>query len=140
MAYTYKERLERNKLRRRKLRENSNYRKKENDRQRERDNNNLEAYLLRVAKSRAKKRNIPFSINKKDIIIPTHCPLLGIKLKRSRKRLHPNSYSLDRINNDKGYIPGNVLVISQRANILKNNATLEELQLLVKNLTDYWTH
>lgn len=35
--------------------------------------------------------------------------------------------SLDRINPDRGYVPGNVQVISFRANTLKNNATREEL-------------
>ena len=39
-----------------------------------------------------------------------------------------------------GYIKGNVWVISNKANRIKNNATLEELRLLVKNLEDYWIH
>ena len=48
----------------------------------------------------------------------------------------PNSYSLDRIDSSKGYIPGNVWVISRRANAIKSDATLEELELLVKNLKE----
>jgi len=140
MAYTYEERLHRNKIRRQELRKNPEYRRLENEKQRIKDNNNLEAYLFRVAKSRAKQRNIEFSIAINDIIIPEYCPLLNIKLQKNRERLKSNSYSLDRINNDKGYIPGNIWVISQRANWLKNNASLEELTLLVKNLTDWWTH
>jgi hypothetical protein len=36
--------------------------------------------------------------------------------------------SLDRIKNSRGYVPGNVLVISLRANLLKGQATLAELQ------------
>jgi hypothetical protein len=35
---------------------------------------------------------------------------------------------------EKGYIKGNVWVISNRANTLKNDASLQELELLVENL------
>lgn len=38
------------------------------------------------------------------------------------------------IDSSKGYIKGNVWVVSKRANTIKNNATLEELELLVANL------
>jgi hypothetical protein len=39
-----------------------------------------------------------------------------------------SSYSLDRIDSDKGYVKGNVQVISYRANMLKSNASIEELE------------
>jgi len=39
----------------------------------------------------------------------------------------PNWPSLDRWDSTKGYVPGNVFVISYRANTLKNNATYEEI-------------
>jgi hypothetical protein len=51
-----------------------------------------------------------------------------------------NSYSLDRIDSNKGYVKGNVWVISRRANVIKNNATLEELELLTNNLKKFWRH
>lgn len=44
------------------------------------------------------------------------------------------SPSLDRIDSSKGYVKGNVRVISARANMLKNNATVEELTLVLKDL------
>jgi hypothetical protein len=64
-------------------------------------------------------------ITKEDIVIPDTCPLLGTPME---------SPSLDRIDSTKGYVKGNVWVISNRANTLKNDATLTELKTLVENL------
>jgi hypothetical protein len=81
--------------------------------------------MLSRAKYRAKQKGLDFNITKEDIVIPDICPLLGTPMK---------SPSLDRIIPEKGYIKGNVWVISNRANTLKNDATLQELELLVENL------
>jgi len=86
--------------------------------------------LLHTAKARAKKRDIEFSISVEDIILPEHCPVLGFKLEVHRGKGHggkENSYSLDRINPGLGYVPGNVQVMSLKANSMKFNATPEEL-------------
>jgi hypothetical protein len=48
--------------------------------------------------------------------------------------LQDNAASIDRIDSTKGYLPGNVQVISYRANILKQNATLHELKCLVRHM------
>jgi hypothetical protein len=89
---------------------------------------------LSQAKSRAYKNNIEFSLMKEDVVVPEFCPILNIKM--IRNKIHPksNSYSLDRINPKKGYIKGNVQVISHRANQIKSNATIEELELLLAYL------
>ena len=86
-----------------------------------------------ILKQRAKKSNLPFDIDQTYIqsIIPTHCPVLGIKLKNGNKIFHNNSLSLDKIIPSKGYVKGNVCVISDRANRLKRDATLDELKKLV---------
>lgn len=87
------------------------------------------------AKSRAKKRGIFFDISPEDIKWNDICPVLGIPivLRRQGKGGGPNSPSLDKIDNAKGYIKGNVRVISNRANKLKNDMTREECALLAAN-------
>jgi hypothetical protein len=92
--------------------------------------NHPEASLLAHAKQRAKKLGIPFAIKRTDIKIPEYCPVLGIKLTIAPK-LTFSSTTLDRIIPKLGYVPGNIAVISLRANQLKNNASLEELEALV---------
>jgi len=77
------------------------------------------------AKYRAKQKGLEFNITKEDIIIPDTCPLLGTPMQ---------SPSLDRIDSSKGYTKDNVWVISNRANTLKNDATIKELKMLVENL------
>ena len=97
-------------------------------------NRDLASLLLSQAKYRARKKCIEFSITKEDIVLPDECPILKIKLSRNKGHFDDNSYSLDRINPDRGYVPGNVQVISHRANQIKNNATISELEALLEYL------
>lgn len=92
--------------------------------------------LLILAKDRAKKRGIEFSITVEDFTPITHCPLLGIAIDFDKrgKGWGPNSPSIDRIDPLIGYVPGNVWVVSGLANRLKSDATLEQLEFLVLNL------
>lgn len=92
------------------------------------------SYLLSGARQRAKKRGFEFSITKDDLEIPERCPILGIPLRPTRERyggFRDNSPSIDRIDNSKGYTPENSIVISMRANSIKRDATLEELEKIV---------
>lgn len=90
-----------------------------------------EKYLLSAAKQRAKLKGLPFNLEERDIIIPTHCPILGIELSRSgageRTDISP---SLDRLRPELGYVKGNISVISWRANWLKRHATSKELRAI----------
>lgn len=65
-----------------------------------------------------------------DVIVPARCPVLGVELKVATGAPcgQFNSPSLDRMDNTLGYVPGNVAVISNRANKLKSDATAEELR------------
>jgi hypothetical protein len=83
-----------------------------------------------AAKQRAKEKGLDFSINEDDVVVPEFCPILGIPLFRIGKKHSDNSPSIDRIDSTKGYIKGNVQVLSHKANILKNSATLSELIFL----------
>lgn len=97
--------------------------------------NNPERRLFGAAKARAKSNKLDFNIELSDIIIPDVCPVLNIKLdKYSENKNKELSPSLDRIDSNKGYVKGNVQVISWRANWLKNNGTLAEFELLVEHL------
>ena len=64
--------------------------------------------------------------------------MLGIKLDFSKQRRHETSDAaptLDRVIDAKGYVPGNVRVISHRANRIKNNGALEEHRAIVAYLS-----
>lgn len=94
-----------------------------------RDNEHPERMMWGKARARASAKGVPFSITPADIVIPSHCPVLGIPLVRKVGRgPGDDSPSLDRIEAAKGYVPGNIVVISLRANRIKNDATLEELE------------
>jgi hypothetical protein len=85
--------------------------------------------LYYAAKARARKYEVPFSLSITDIPdIPKTCPILGIPLHRGRGEILPNSPSLDRIIPELGYVVGNIRIISYRANHLKSNATIAELE------------
>ena len=88
--------------------------------------------MLRNSQVRAKSKNIDFALKESDIHIPKICPVLGIPLYRCERENWNNSPSIDRIDNTKGYIKDNVIVVSRRANSLKKDATIEELQKLAK--------
>lgn len=88
------------------------------------------------------KKKIPKSERKfilETLNLPDVCPILGIPLNydghgegpgQSRK---DNSPSIDQILPGKGYVLGNMQVISWRANRIKNDATPEEL----RSIADY---
>ena len=67
--------------------------------------------------------------------MPTHCPVLGMELNYlgsvgSGGEKPPNTASIDRIIPSLGYVRGNVVVVSWRANSLKKDATLKEMEAL----------
>lgn len=86
--------------------------------------------MLSNARARAIAAGVPFKVKLEDIVVPTHCPILGVPLYQTlgKKGGGPNSPSLDRIEPHLGYVLGNIIVISSRANRLKSDATAEEMR------------
>lgn len=92
--------------------------------------------LVNQAKARAKKAGLPFSISVEIISWPTHCPVLGIELDYNKtapgeRAIRAGVPTLDRKVNELGYTEGNVFVISHRANRMKSDATVDELEAIV---------
>lgn len=93
-----------------------------------------EVSLVLQARRRCRASSVPCTLQPSDIVIPSHCPILGIPLKRNLGGHGPkdDSPSLDRTNPKLGYVPGNVVVVSHRANRIKNDGTAEEHELVAK--------
>jgi hypothetical protein len=86
--------------------------------------------MLAVRRRDARDRGIPFAITRADILpLPVRCPLLGVPIDYAvhGKGPSPFSPSIDRIRPELGYIPGNVWVVSLRANVIKADGTWQEL-------------
>ena len=90
-------------------------------------------------KNHAKNKGLEFTISLEYLtsIAPDVCPVLGIPLSWcvSNRKVSDNSPSVDRINPDKGYIEGNVVWLSSKANRIKNSGTAEEHLAIYKFIT-----
>ena len=94
--------------------------------------------MVNGARRRAKKKNLPFDIDQEYVrsLVVSHCPVFGMPLEWSARREDgrnaalPSSPSLDRIDPTKGYVKGNIWIISHKANVFKSYATHEELKIL----------
>lgn len=93
--------------------------------------------LLAHRKTVARKQGIAFDIELADLLpAPDRCPIFGTLLAYGTRvrGQQQDSPSIDRIDPAQGYIKGNVWVISNRANTIKNDATLDELKTVVAAL------
>ena len=93
--------------------------------------NNPKKILLVNSRCRARRDGIEHSITENDFSIPELCPILEIPL-IFEKGIRANSPSLDRVDNSKGYVPGNVKVISTRANYMKGDMTIQNVRNLLR--------
>lgn len=98
------------------------------------DKSTIEKHVNRTLshiKSRAKKLGVPFNLSTEYAIsiVVDICPALEIKLAwTERKGRQPNSPSLDKIIPELGYVEGNVMWLSNKANTMKNDATKDQLK------------
>lgn len=97
----------------------------------------VEYRLLSSAKERAKAKGIEFDLTIEDIVVPKECPLLNIRLETHLGtgigHSLPNSPTLDRKDPALGYVKGNVWVISNKANAIKNSSTFDEFEAIYHN-------
>lgn len=106
------------------------YRAKNRLQQKQYRKNNPVKLLIMWARNKCKKRDIEFNLKEKDLTYTGICPVFNIKLEMGGENLD-NSPTLDRIDPNKGYIAGNVQIICHLANRIKNNATEEQIKLIL---------
>jgi hypothetical protein len=100
---------------------------------------NPEKHLFYAAKRRAKDNGLEFNIELSDIIIPKTCPILNTELVIGDRNSKKNSPSLDRVDSSKGYVKGNVRVISMKANAAKSNLSQEDIRRLYEYVSGLQT-
>lgn len=91
--------------------------------------------LLNASKQRAAAKNIEHTLTLTDIkeLYPADgkCPVFGTTLQFNKAGFRNSSPSLDKIDPTKGYTKDNVQVLSWRANKIKSDASIHELELLL---------
>jgi hypothetical protein len=107
--------------------------KRNNYHRRKNDPDNMKKNMWKHAKVRATKKNIPFTITFEDIHIPEKCPVFNRPFTKVGENWS-TSPSLDRIVPELGYVPGNIQVISRQANVMKWDASKEDLILFCKGM------
>lgn len=85
--------------------------------------------MLSNLKRRAQDKNLPFDLTKEDLVVPDVCPALGIPIRHNPKHSF-DSISVDRIIPEKGYVKGNIVLVSDLANRIKTNATPEQIRMV----------
>lgn len=90
---------------------------------------------FRSLRSRSLRKDIPFEIELEDLKvngeIPTRCPILSVDFTFGQS-LNDCSPTVDKFNPDLGYVPGNVALICHKANRIKNNGDLNDLEKVVR--------
>lgn len=85
-------------------------------------------------KAECTKKGVPFNLDEAYIesLWTGVCPILGVELDPTIGKSNARTPHLDRIDPLKGYVKGNVQWLSARANRIKNNITVEEIERLHK--------
>ena len=103
--------------------------------------NNFANYIFRSLINRCKVEGRFCNLEKEDIVIPEYCPYLNIKLTnilgKGRQETNP---SVDRIIPELGYIKGNIQIISDKANRMKQDATTAELITFANSILKIHSH
>lgn len=86
--------------------------------------------LVSKIKDRARIKGLEFDLSWEDVVAPDVCPVLGIPVSKELSKEHWPT--VDRIDNTRGYTRDNIRVISNRANRIKSDASIEELEAIVE--------
>ncbi len=78
-------------------------------------------------RQRAKKLGVPFDLELSDLNKVTMCPVFNVKLERGARGPTQTSPSVDRIDPKRGYTKDNIQIMSNLANVMKQDATKEQL-------------
>ena len=92
-------------------------------------------YTLNAVRARSRKKQQPCGIDEDWLYAnaPETCPLLGIALRFNNTASFFDSATVDRKNSDGGYTKDNCWIISMKANRIKTDATIEELEQVAKS-------
>lgn len=89
---------------------------------------NILRLLVNRAKHRALVKGLEFDITHEDVSLPTTCPILKIPIRVVRGQgRRQDGPSLDRMDSTKGYVKGNVWIISDLANRMKQEASVSQI-------------
>lgn len=97
------------------------------------------AWLWHKTKKRAKRQGILFTLRLEDVPkIPRRCPVFGMVMTfEGSHQDKENTPTMDRIDNARGYVRGNITVVSWKANRIKSQLTVEEIIDLAAHYAQY---
>ena len=94
----------------------------------------LEKQLFYRLKANAKQNGVEFTLTVEDIVLPDACPVYEVPFIYKDSQW---TYSFDRVDNSKGYIKGNVRVISRKANRQKSDMSIEDLERIINYMKSH---
>lgn len=103
---------------------------------------NIPQRIFEYAANRARRRGLDFNITLEDVleVWTDTCPVFKEELTDTygsgKSVRSPYNYSLDRIDSSKGYIKGNLQILSYKANLMKSDATPKELVAFAKGILE----
>jgi len=92
-------------------------------------------HLLNTIKGRAKAQGLNFNLQYEDLNPPKFCPVFNVEIGRIEPHSKASkrfSISVDRIIPEKGYTKDNIQIISQLANVMKHDASINELKMFAR--------
>lgn len=95
--------------------------------------------LAKTSKNNSAKKGFEeFSMATDDLPYLTHCPIIGVELTFTQHEGRQKSNaSIHRIDSNKGYVKGNVMVVCDLANRMMQDATDEELLSFSDGIRDF---